>query len=74
MSDRSPTVPSYCPGWLDPRSIEGPFTRIAPLDFSKITFLGRVYYFDTAQMGWEFYYHAAKEQAKYHATKEKTET
>ena len=59
-----PTVPSYCPGWLDPLSIEGPFTRIAPSDYSKITINGENFYLDTAQMGWEFYYHAAKEHAK----------
>ena len=44
-------------------SIVGPFTRIAPDDYSKMTFLGRTSYFDTAQMGWEFYYSAAKEKA-----------
>ncbi len=64
MSDRSPTVPSYCPGWLDPRSVEGPFTRIAPDDFSKITMNGEDFYFDTAQMGWEFYYNVAKEKTE----------
>lgn len=56
----------YAPvaGWLDPRSIEGPFTRIAPLDYSKITIHGDDFFFDSPQMGWEFYYTTAKEQAK----------
>jgi hypothetical protein len=34
------------------------------LDYSTITINGEDFYFDTAQMGWEFYYMAAKEQAK----------
>lgn len=51
---------TYCPGWLDPRTIEGPFTRIAPYDYSMISINGKPFQFDSAQMGWEFYYSMAK--------------
>ena len=52
----------YSPGWLDPRSIEGPFTLIAPLDFQKITIGEEPHFFDSMEMGWQFYYEVAKEQ------------
>ena len=51
---------TYCPGWLDPRTIEGPFTRIAPYDYSMISLNGKPFQFDSAQLGWEFYYSMAK--------------
>ncbi len=53
----------YSPGWLDPRTIGGPFTRIAPLDFEKIIINGEDRFFDSMETGWRFYYQAAKEQA-----------
>ena len=52
----------YSPGWMDPRTIEGPFTLIAPVDFGKINLKGEDHFFDSMEMGWRFYYDMAKRQ------------
>lgn len=53
---------AYSYGWLDPRTIVGEFTRIVPLDFGKVSIGGVDHYFDSAEMGWRFYYETAKTQ------------
>ena len=52
----------YSYGWLDPLSITGKFSRIAPLDFQKVSIGGTDHFFDSAETGWRFYYEAAKAQ------------
>ena len=41
---------------------EAPSTLIAPPDFQKISIGGVDHFFDSAEMGWRFYYQAAKTQ------------
>jgi hypothetical protein len=57
-------VSQYSPGWLDLRTIGGPYTRIAPQDFQKIILKGEDHFFDSMEMGWQFYYLVAKKRAQ----------